>query len=203
MAFNSYATLGPALERITGLSDLVSSGMFDDSVGYFESWINRNIRHRSMLVSSSSLNISSGAIIHPVDWLEWESLENASSPRHIEIVTGRSISDIKDLSLTGNPLYAIPRNTVTELYPAPSTLAGMRGTFYAKLTPISTVSNWLIIDYPDIYLNACLLAISMWKRSDDEFAKYAIPFEKVTGELMQNSDATRMGGSTLTIRSPR
>jgi hypothetical protein len=204
MAFNTYATLRPTLERITGLNDLISSGMADDAIEYFESWINRNIRHRSMLTSSTSLVLDAGAITHPSDWLEWESLENSGSPRHIEIVAGRSIADIDDLLLTGNAIYAVPRATATELYPAPSSITGLRGTYYAKLAPIITNStNWLLTNHPDIYLNACVLAITMWKRDNEEFAKYAIPFEQVTGELVKSGERSTYGGSTLTVRSSR
>ena len=205
MALDSYTNLKLALANWTGRSDLDSSGTADDGIDLFESWVNRELRVRSMLVKVTSPTLASGAITHPSDWLQWKTLKNATSPYRIEIIADESLADILEQNYTGNPRYAVPGATQTELYPVPTSITGLVAHYYGAITALSgsNATNWLLTKFPDAYLYGTLLAMNSWARDDAQTQKYGNAFDAVMRQIESESDDATFGGSTLQIRNAR
>lgn len=205
MALDTYANLKTALSTWSGRVDLSTTGADDDGIDLFESWCNRNLRVRSMLVTNAAMTLASGAITHPTDWLQWKSLTNPTSPYRIEIVAEESLSAIQEAQLTGNIVYAVPGATSTALNPAQTSIAGVIGKYYGAIPALSgsNTTNWLLTKFPDAYLYGCLLAMCSWARDTEQRASWGAAFDVVIQQIKDESDSATYGGSTLQIRNAR
>lgn len=203
MALDTYANLKAAIAAWTQRTDLDSPyGAIDDGIDMFEAWVNRNIRHRRMIATASGLTISSGQLAHPADFLEWSQLQNITSPRMIEIISDDNLTFAEEQNMTGNPRYAVVRNSSTELYPAPADTSGLVCRYYAALPALSgsNATNWLLTNYPDIYLAGSILAMAGYVRDSQQKAELQQMLSQGLDELKTEGDRVRFGGSTLSMK---
>jgi len=204
VALNNYANLKTAIANWLGRTDLDSPySAIDDGLAIFESWVNRNIRHRRMITTATGLTIVSNELQHPTDFLEWFQLLNTTSPRLIEIVSNDAMTYQKEQTMTGNPRFATVNNTGTELYPVPADTTGMTTIYYAKLAGLSgsNTTNWLLTNYPDLYLAGCILSMAGYVRDSQQKAELQDMLANGLDELKKEGQRTQYGGSVLSMKA--
>lgn len=202
MALANYNDLKSAVELWSGRKDIASA--IDDGILMLEGLLNRELRHRRMLITTSTFAYASGQITHPTDWLQWKLISTSTCPRGITIVSDESLINIKDDLVSGRAQYAVVSGTTTEIYPAPVSATGITIKYYQKIPPVINSSvNWLLTDFPDIYLLGTLLAINGFARDTEEAMKWGQGFDRAFQSLKQNDADTSYGGSTLQIRNSR
>jgi len=205
MALDTYANLKLAIAAWTGRADADSSGAADDGIDLFEAQFNRNTRVRKMLTALDMVVATGGILGYTADWLQWKSLKNLTSPRHIEIIAEESLADIEDRALSGSFQYAVAGGLATELYPRNADDTTIRAVYYAALPALSgsQTTNWLLTAYPDAYLYGSLLALSSFVRDNPDTQKWGAAFDAVMAQIQDESDESTFGGSTLQIRNSR
>jgi len=203
VALNNYANLKTAIANWLGRTDLDSPySAIDDGLAIFESWVNRNIRHRRMITTATGLTIVSNELQHPADFLEWFQLLNTTSPRLIEIVSNDAMTYQKEQVMTGNPRFATVNNTGTELYPAVADSTGLTTVYYAKLAGLSgsNTTNWLLTNYPDLYLAGSILSMAGYVRDSQQKAELQEMLSNGLDELKRESSRVQYGGSVLSMK---
>jgi hypothetical protein len=205
MPLNTYANLKIALQQWTGRNEIDANGTADDAIDLFEAEANRTLRHRLMLVKTSALTLGVDGLVHPADWLEWETISNGKSPYRIETVSDHSLANILESNAIGSPVYAIVRGAATQLIPAPLNASDITAWYYGKIPALGggTPTNWLLDKHPDLYLYGSLLAVSSFARDAQESEKWERAYRSIFSSITEEGDASEFGGSTLQIRNAR
>jgi hypothetical protein len=190
MATN-YATLQAEVADFLHRTDLTS--VIPSFVELAETKLNRILRIRAMenlvtgaisatvalptgFVEMKALTVTTGGCTYPLDYI---------TPNEVVSATAAT----KKYSLIGDNVYFVPAGdgTYSMLY-------------YKKFDPLSTSTNWLITNAPDVYLYATLLEAAEYIRLDAETkAAWGNALNASLSALM-TADKSDRYGSQLTIK---
>lgn len=151
-AFTDYVDLRRAVLEQIGRTDITD--VFDRLTQFAEARLNRNLRTRHQ-VTTTALTVSSGSASLPVDFAEVIGVFDTNGREYIA-------KPIQDVQTAGaQSFYAISGDTLIT--------NGADGTrsliYYAKLPSLtSNDSNWLLQDYPSLYLYAVAFEAAKYVR---------------------------------------
>ena len=153
-----YAALKTQLDNYTHRADL--STEYDTWIALVESELNLELRTRQQLTSTTiaMVGVPTDTIALPSDFLQMRNLELATSPvTPLKYVTSeqRDFYDLK--ASTGKPrIYDISGSNII-LAPQPDQVYTLNIEYYAQIPTLpSNTTNWLITNFPHVYLYGCL-----------------------------------------------
>ncbi len=162
MAITSYSTLKTAVGDWLARSDLTT--VIDDFIDLAEARINRDLRVSAMETALSSA-ISSGVIAVPTGFLEFLTVYVDGSPtKRLEMKSAEWIyGNYPSRESDGKPSFIAREGSNFIFGPYPDSAYTIKGTYYAKLSPLgdgtggTVTSNFLITDAPDLILFGALV----------------------------------------------
>lgn len=203
MALTNYTTLKTSIADWLNRDDLTS--VIPDFIAMAEAQFNRRIRHWRQLKRATA-EITGQYTDLPSDWMELHNVQlNASPPYRLQYVSPDEADTYRyDYygSTTGKPLkFTIIGNTI-ELVPTPDTTYTVEISYYSRLAALSdtNATNWLLTNYPDIYLYGSLLQAAPYLHDDARVGMWESQFEKYMEDLRLEDWGSKWHGGNINAR---
>jgi hypothetical protein len=203
MALATYTDLQAAVANWTKRTDLTS--IIPDFVTLAESRIARDLRLRLQLATAALTCVTgSQTVTFPTGLLEFENLTLVSSPnRPLHVVTPELLDQkYPEAFWTGIPtVYAVVGNTI-RLGPTPDSAYTINIDYYKRFDPLATTpTNWLLTNYPMVYLAATLGETALYVQDDGAAAKWESRYQAEVKRLQDADDAAVRSGSAMRVRT--
>lgn len=155
----------------------------------------RKLRTQALALKAQTVNL-------PSDFKRLEALyfDGPTYFGDIDTVATGQLGDVEATKgETGVPSHTAIIGQTLRLAPVPDKTYNARLAYWATIDPLSdnTQSNWLLTDYPDIYLYASLLPSAPYLRDDPRLAVWERELEKALAELKRHTDDQAYGGSLV------
>lgn len=207
MALSTYNEL---LESIADWLNRVGSpevaARAADFVALAEARFARDLRVRQM-VKRATAPLDAGFVTLPGDWLQAKNVQlNAGGrPYKLEFVTLEQADEIRAdpgydasrprfFNVTGNQLEVVPTVDGT---------AEIEMAYYAKIPALgaSQADNWLLQQWPDLYLYGSLVHSAPYLRDDERITTWATLYDRAMGEIQLADERATHSGSVLKTRT--
>ena len=203
MSVTNYGELKSTIADFLNRSDLTS--VIPTFIDFAEAEFNRNLRVRQMVARAEAV-IDTRFSAVPSDFIEAKDLVivtgNPVTP--LQFVTQQEMAQLRNTSITsaGKPLYFSVVGSQFEMCPTPDAEYSLEMSYFAKITPLSADSdtNWLLTDYPDIYLYTALMHSAPYLKDDERITVWAQLAAKARDELIARDTSASFNGSTPVIR---
>jgi hypothetical protein len=201
MALSNYGELKTAIADFLNRDDLTS--VIPTFVSLAESQIARDLRHwRQERRVTTTLDERFENV--PTDWLESNHLY-LSDGASIEYASVAEISRKKILTndLAGKPRLFTINSGQFEFFPAPDESYTLTMVYFARIPAFSLDAddNWLITNYPDVYLYGSLLQSAPYLAEDARIAVWAQLYSAAIKNLSDDSQKARSSGGPLVMRN--
>lgn len=203
MAITNYGELKSAVSDFLNRSDLDS--VIPTFIDFSEAEFNRTLRVRQM-VSRAEAVIDARFSAVPADFVEAKDLVivTGTPVTPLQFVTQQEMAQIRNEELTaaGKPLYFSVVGGQFEFAPTPDNEYSLEMSYYANIDALSADgdTNWLLTDYPDIYLYTALTHSAPYLKDDERTVVWQALAEKAKAELLNRDQASSYSGSTPRIR---
>lgn len=201
MALASYANLTAAIADELHRSDLTTP--IADFVLRGEKRIHREVRASEMETTYSG-TISSGVIAVPTDFLAWRVVYIDSNgaqvlqPKTWEWV----LANYPQRSASGVPKFIARNATNFEFGPYPDSTYSVKGTYYKRLTTVSSSWNALATNNPDLYLYAALTQATAYAKDDSQIEKWEQFYQATKDAINAEALGMDLSGGPLRV-TPR
>lgn len=203
MAITNYGELKSAVGDFLNRSDLTS--VIPTFIDFAEAEFNRILRIRQMVARAEAV-IDSRFSAVPADFLEAKDLVivtgNPVTP--LQFITQQEMAQLRNTTITsaGKPKYFSVVGGQFEFLPTPDAEYSLEMTYYANIDALSadTDTNWLLTDYPDLYLYTSLMHSAPYLKDDERVMLWANLAKKAKEELVESDTSASYAGSTPRIR---
>jgi len=196
---SNYQELQDAVATWIDRTDLTTT--IPDFISLAEARFIRKIRHWKMEKSDTLTTVGGTAAVDlPADYLEMRSLTLDVQPsRSLELLP--PAINYNGQSSTGLPSGYTIQDGKIRLHPVPDGAYDLIVGYYAFI-PLSAVNdeNWLLTDYPDVYLYGSLLQAEGFVMNDKRLGVWKGALDEALGELRKDASSARWNGSPLIIR---
>ena len=132
----------------------------------------------------------------PTDFLELRGIRSTTSPYVALTYIPPEAASLKyTAGNTGPPKFFTIESGIIRVLPTPTT--GVQFTYYQKISPLVSGTNWLIEGHPDVYLFGALLHGGVFGHDDPQLSKVIAGYNAAVNGLKRSSDSTRFGGGAL------
>ena len=198
MALTTYAELKTALSTWTRRADITTYA--DDLITVAEGRIFKEVRSREMEAALSVL-MASGVASVPADYVELKNAYIDGTPiKNLERKSPEWILREYPLrSSSGKPGY-IARDVDSFIFGCfPDSAYTVKGTYYKKLTAVSSSVNSLFTNQPDLYLSACLAEAFRFLRNDNMTEYWDNRYMGIRDSISTQYRAEKVSGGPLTM----
>ena len=203
MAITNYGELKSAVADFLNRSDLTS--VIPTFIDFAEAEFNRNLRVRQM-VTRAEAAIDSRFSAVPADFIEAKDLVivtgNPVTP--LQFVTQQEMAQLRNTTITaaGKPRYFSVVGGQFEVAPTPDGEYSLEMSYFGQIDALSADSdtNWLLREYPDIYLYTSLMHSAPYLKDDERITVWAQLAAKAKEELISRDTSASFTGSTPVIR---
>ena len=132
---------------------------------------------------------------------------NTADTKILELAGNNEIGGIRAdaLNSTGEPSYYAIVDGAIEVYPSPDASYTLELLYYGTIDGLndSNTTNWVITNYPDLYLYATLLQSAPYLMEDERIGVWASYYSNAVETLNTENDLAKHGGSgrRMKIRS--
>ncbi len=193
MAITTYDELKASIANWLNRDDLAA--VIPDFISLSEAQIARDIRHwRQEKRVTTSVNEQYENL--PNDWLEMIQIQ-LTAGGSLQAVSASELQSRKEVSLTANkPKYYRLTSDQIELYPAPDQPYEASMQYYARVPALSDAetSNWILTEYPDIYLYGSLVHAAPYLADDQRITVWASLYKSAVDALNKDSTNSRVSG---------
>mgnify|MGYP003625368272 FL=1 len=202
MAISTYTELKASIANFLNRDDLTAT--IPDFISLAESSINNEIRHWRMETRAETTLDGQFTGI-PTDWL-------STIRFHL---TGNGTSSLEFMSLAtiqnsraarndsaGTPTNYSLNSGQFELMPTPDGEQSAILMYYAKIPTLSdsNETNWLLTNYPDIYLYGALLHSAPYLKEDERASTWAALYSAAVVRVNNASSRSTASGSGLRLK---
>jgi len=203
MSVTNYGELKSTISDFLNRSDLTS--VIPTFIDFAEAEFNRNLRVRQMVVRAEApIDTRFSAV--PADFIEAKDLVIVSTDpiQPLEFITQQEMAQLRstEYQSASKPLNFTVVGDEFEVMPTPDQVYSLEMSYYAKITPLTTDSqtNWLLTDYPDLYLYTSLMHSAPYLKDDERITVWAQLAAKAREELLARDASSSFNGSTPRIR---
>ena len=193
MAITTYDELKTSIANWLNRDDLAA--VIPDFIALAEAQIARDIRHwRQEKRVTTSVNEQYENL--PNDWLEMIQIQ-LTAGGSLQAVSASELQSRKEVSLTANkPKYYRLTSDQIELYPAPDQPYEASMQYYARVPALSDAEtfNWILTEYPDIYLYGSLVHAAPYLADDQRITVWASLYKSAVDALNKDSTNSRVSG---------
>lgn len=203
MAITNYGELKSAIGDFLNRSDLTS--VIPTFIDFAEAEFNRSLRVRQM-VSRAEAVIDTRFSAVPADFVEAKDLVivTGTPVTPLKFVTQQEAAQIRSEELTaaGKPQYFSVVGGQFEMIPTPDSEYSVEMSYFAKIDSLEddADTNWLLTDYPDLYLYTSLMHSAPYLKDDERTVVWANLATKAREELIARDTSASFNGSTPRIR---
>jgi hypothetical protein len=200
---STYDLLQASIASWLHRTDLTT--VIPDLIAICESRIARDLRIRRQITAGSlttTANTQSTAL--PTDFLEAENLSIISGGvnRNLEYVNIERMDLAYPVgSGNGVPVVYTFEGASVLWGPVPDASYTINLYYYARLSPLSTtLTNWLLTNYPDVYLFGSLAEAADYTQSKN-IEKWEAKYKQAITELQKSDNASMFSGSAIRVRT--
>jgi len=201
MAITTYDELKASIANWLNRDDLTA--VIPDFIALAEAQIARDVRHwRQEKRVTTSVNEQYENL--PIDWLEMIQIQLTAGGR-LQVISAAELQDRKEVSLTPHkPKYYRLTSDQIEFYPTPDSSYEAAMQYYARVPALTDVdtTNWILTDYPDIYLYGSLVHAAPYLNDDQRITVWASLYKSGVDALDQDNKKSRVSGP-LRMGMPR
>jgi hypothetical protein len=170
-----------------------------------EARFNRELRVRQMVKRAVGV-LEDNYITLPFDWLEAKNVQvNLDGrPRKLEYMTLEQADDFNAKGGgSGVPQYFNVTGSQLEIIPRPTGEPQIELTYYSAIPALSNTapSNWLLLQWPDLYLYGTLAHTAPYLKDDERLATWAQLYLKSIDEITLSDQRAQFSGSVLKARA--
>ena len=198
MSFNDYASFKTEVAdwiAVGGLGETTTTGKVDTFIDLFESEWNATQRCRQMEAQTTIAMTTAGYLSHPSDWVAWKSLTIVVAGKRQKLdpltpelaaMRGDQSGIVKGFEVVGDRTYLIN---------PPSTQA-VDAIYWQKVPALSAsqTTNWLMNDYPGIYLTGVRRYAARWLRDQERINECEADYQMALGIVKTASDLASISG---------
>ena len=201
MAISNYTELKTAVANWLDRDDLTDR--IPEFIALAEARFNRVLRLRSMEVKYTADTVAGQRnLALPASYIQMRNFQVNSSPlTTLSYVTPEIYDRVWGGSTSGTPkFYTILANEVS-FGPIPDTVMEVEMLFYKKFDnlSVSTTTNWLITNAPDIYLYGSMLEAEPFIMNDERVPLWAQALQQGVSDLQEQDNKDRHSGSALRV----
>jgi hypothetical protein len=138
----------------------------------------------------------------PANYLSMRNSYIDRSPiQNLNLVTAQDMDRLYPSGTTGLPEAYCIEGDALRFGPAPDAQYVMQCLYYKKFGMLSSATNWLMTNKPDVYLYGTLLEASIFLANESAAANYLRLFRSAINSLQAQDESDRYSGAPLTIRS--
>jgi len=164
-----------------------------------ESEFNRDIRHRRMVTSTTLTTVADTATVAvPSDFREARALILQSSPNVIlEYRTTQTLEDRYKDGANGKPASYTMIGDTFKFGPTPDAVYSVTLEYYAAIPALSDsqTTNWLLTNFPDVYLSGVLMKASAFIHDDERVAMWENFQAKALASLERDGERSEIAGA--------
>lgn len=197
----SYSTLQSAGADWLNRSDLTS--VIPSFIALAEAEMQRTLRARQMITRADA-TIDTQYTSLPGDFLQAKRLSLETDPLTLVAFVSMEQLDAERARYpaNGKPRFFSIVGSTLEVVPTPDTGYAGELTYYARIPALSNsnTSNWVLSNYPDLYLYGMLLQSAPYLRDDERLSTWQALYSRAV-ESLNIDDQRASAGGTLTIRT--
>jgi hypothetical protein len=195
-AAGTYEELKTEVARWMNRTDLGAD--IPGFIAHAEARIATDLRVRRMLVSLSVNAAAGEGALLPPGWLEFKSLAINGCP--LSYMPQEMLARYSSYTAGTPEAYTIVGDEVL-LNPLPDVAYSIDTVYYKRFAPLfQSGSNWLLVDYPNVYLYAALVEGALFLKKPDEAATWAKLYGGLIESLRSDDARATSSGSTLRMR---
>lgn len=198
MSITSYDILRTTVADWLNRSDLTAA--IPTFISLAEAKFNRDLRTRQQ-IKRATATLTSQFITLPTDWVEGVNIQLNTSPIKVLSYVTSYQADRISANNYGNPnaeVYTIV-GTQLEIVPAVATNTEIEMAYYSKIPALSSTNatNWLLTEWPDLYLYGALSNAAPYLREDERLATWKNMVGQLTEEVRMSDERARYSGGPL------
>jgi hypothetical protein len=202
MALDTYNILRTTIADWLNRTDLTAA--IPGFIELAEAKFNRDLRTRHQ-IKRSTATLTSQFITLPTDWVEGINVQLNTNPvKVLEYVTSDQADRISANSYgnTGAEVYTII-GTQLEIVPPVAVNTEIEMSYYAKIPALTTAAptNWLLTQWPDLYLYGALANAAPYLREDERLATWKGMVGQLMEEVRMSDERARYSGGPLRART--
>lgn len=202
MALANYSDLRNAVAGWLHRDDLAAS--IPDFIALAEARLNRELRVRQQLTSATLATVAATqAVALPTDWRHFHRVRLVAPDRPLTMLPGADFAALYRLSDTGAPRNYTIEGASLLLGPVPDAVYNIEAVYYAAIPALSDAepTNWLLTDWPSLYLYAALAEAAPFSGADARRAMWESMYAADLAAATAADRRARASGSTLRIRA--
>jgi len=203
MSVTNYGELKSTIADFLNRSDLTS--VIPTFIDFAEAEFNRNLRVRQMVVRAQA-PIDSRFSAVPSDFVEAKDLVivGTNPVQPLEFITQQEMAQDRNATYTtaAKPQYFTVVGSQFEFMPTPDAEYSLEMSYFGKIDALTADSdtNWLLTDYPDLYLYTSLMHSAPYLKDDERTSVWAQLATKAREELLARDASSSFNGSTPKIK---
>ena len=203
MALANYTDLLASVAGWSNRTDLTA--IIPDFVALAEARIARNLRLRRQVTNAAISTVAgTQSVSLPEGFLEIENigLSSASPQSVLSVVTPEILDRMYPATFNaGQPVvYALLGDTI-RLGPTPDSVYTVSVDYYKRWDALAvTDTNWLLTNYPMVYLAGAMTEASLYLQDTDKVALWDARFRAESITLQDTDDAALRSGSVMRVR---
>ena len=201
MAISTYSELQTAVANWLDRDDLTAR--IPEFIALAEARFNRILRLRSMEAKYTANTVAGQRnLALPANYIQMRNFQVNSNPlTTLSYVTPEIYDRLWGGSTSGTPkFYTILANEVS-FGPIPASVMQVEMLFYKKFDNLSvtTTTNLLLTDAPDIYLYGSMLEAEPFIMNDERVPLWATALERAGTDMQEQDNKDRHSGSALRV----
>ena len=201
MAISTYSELQTAVANWLDRDDLTAR--IPEFIALAEARFNRILRLRSMEAKYTANTVAGQRnLALPANYIQMRNFQVNSNPlTTLSYVTPEIYDRLWGGSTSGTPkFYTILANEVS-FGPIPASVMQVEMLFYKKFDNLSvtTTTNLLLTDAPDIYLYGSMLEAEPFIMNDERVPLWAAALERAVPDMQEQDNKDRHSGSALRV----
>ena len=201
MAISTYSELQTAVANWLDRDDLTAR--IPEFIALAEARFNRILRLRSMEAKYTANTVAGQRnLALPANYIQMRNFQVNSNPlTTLSYVTPEIYDRLWGGSTSGTPkFYTILANEVS-FGPIPASVMQVEMLFYKKFDNLSvtTTTNLLLTDAPDIYLYGSMLEAEPFIMNDERVPLWAAALERAVTDMQEQDNKDRHSGSALRV----
>lgn len=203
MALANYADLLASVASWMNRTDLTT--VIPDFVTIAESKIARDLRLRNQLTTGTlTTSASTRAVALPTGWLEFESVNIDGTPDTLCTFRPTEYMDLvfPEGGSSGKPVAYTIEGANILFGPTPASAYTVNIAYYARFGALITSgTNWLLTNHPNIYLYACLREGAFFTKDQAGAQQWDGLYKQEVRALQASDDDQSHSGSAMAVRT--
>ncbi|MBN9497857.1 MAG: hypothetical protein J0H39_13960 [Alphaproteobacteria bacterium] len=200
MALDTYANLKASLADWIARADLTAQ--IADFVALCEARVNRELRVRQMEVTGPNISTVAGqrTIPLPADFIEPRAFQIADTTN--TPITGMALDQFSTTYAgngQGRPTHYAIVGANLYLGPIPDAVYAVQPFYYGKIPALSdsNTTNWLLTNYPNVYLYGSLIEAEPFMKNDLRIATWLGLYDRAIAAIKGENARAVWNGAPL------